>query len=73
MGLHPNTTDIRAGKPSGGKGLGLVTKGAAHGLGEKSYPGDYSALRRATREAWNWFEAGRLPAGNLIGIHGYDK
>ncbi len=44
----------------------------AHWSAELMYPGSNSALFRATRGAYEWFEAGKIPSGDLFGIYGHD-
>ncbi len=44
----------------------------AHARAEFVYPGNNSALFRATRGAYDWFQAGKLPDGDLFSIYGHD-
>lgn len=71
-GTSPEHYGYQGWKAAWAKGVGKWMRGFPHGFGEKSYPGDYSALRTATRQAWNWFQSKQLPEGNLVGIHGHD-
>jgi hypothetical protein len=44
----------------------------AHWSAELMYPGSNSALFRSTRGAYEWFQAGKIPSGDLFGIYGHD-
>ena len=44
----------------------------AHAGAELTYPGNNSALFRATQGAYQWFQSGKVPDGDLFNIYGHD-